>query len=434
MFLRVTAAPIRQDGKVIGAVLMNADITEQKHLERKLFERQRLESIGLLAGGIAHDFNNLLGAIMGNASLVQSCLRESDANHAQLQAVLDASQRAADLTRQLLAYAGKGKFVIKVIDLSALARNISGLLRTSISRTIDLELDLDEGLPVIETDPGQIQQVIMNLVINAAEAIGQDQAGTVRIATRVQDFNERHVGDGFAAEIIPGRYVLFEVKDTGCGMDDQTLLRIFDPFFTTKSTGRGLGLSAVSGIVRSHNGILNVDSSPGQGTTFRIWLPAAENRPGVAAVNEPEKICRGAGTILVVDDEDIIRRMTKAVLEHHGYTVLLADNGLAAVDTLARNSDRILLVLLDLTMPVMSGQETLTRLKAICSQVPVIVSSGYGAEDVVQQLKTQGAAAFIQKPYTGPQLTQLIHKILETAMSSESIEEARVGFETTPSA
>jgi signal transduction histidine kinase/CheY-like chemotaxis protein len=412
--LRVTAAPIQQENRVVGAVLMTADMTEQRRLEKKLFDKQRLESIGLLAGGVAHDFNNLLCAIMGNASLLQSRAREGDMNQTQLQAVLEAATRAGDLTRQLLAYAGKGKFVIEPVDVSALVGNITSLLRTSISRVINLELDLEKGHAYIEADPGQIQQVVMNLVINAAEAIGAGQCGTVRVATRVEELDERQTP---ATDLSPGQYVLLEVSDTGCGMDDQTRLKIFDPFFTTKSAGRGLGLSVVSGIVRSHKGALLVNSSPGQGTSFRIWLPVAQNVSPSASVDEPQVHYRGTGTILVVDDEEMLRSMTKAMLEDAGYTVLLAENGPVALDTFARDFESISLVLLDLTMPVMTGQETLIRLKAICSGVPVIVSSGYSGEDILEEVKTQGAAAFIHKPYTVSQLTGMIRDTLKMPTS-----------------
>jgi len=419
VFLRATAAPVRQDGRVVGAVLMNADVTNHKHLEQKLFERQRLESIGLLAGGVAHDFNNLLCAITGNASLLQSRLGQSDTNYPELQSVVDAAHRAADLTRQLLAYAGKGKFIVQPVDLSAMARDLAKLLRTSISRLINLEMDLEEGLPCIETDPGQIQQVLMNLIINAGEAIGQHEVGTIRVTTRSEDLSEQqmiNVPQGIA----PGSYVLLKISDTGCGIDDRTQLKMFDPFFTTKSLGRGLGLSAVAGIVRSHKGILSVNSSPGKGTTFSIWLPATQHSNVAAFVVEPQRSSLGDGTILVIDDEEIIRKVTKAMLEQVGYTVLLAEDGKAAINTFARQPDQISLVLLDLTMPVISGQETLKGLKAIDSRVPVIVSSGYSSDDVADELKVQGAAAFIKKPYTAAQLTGLISATLRIPVSQSA--------------
>ena len=418
VFLRVTAAPVRQDGLVVGAVLMNADITNHKSLEQKLFERQRLESIGLLAGGVAHDFNNLLCAITGNASLLQTRLGQSQTNYPELQSVVDASQRAADLTRQLLAYAGKGKFIVQLVDLSVMARDLINLLRASISRLINLEMDLEEGLPCIETDPAQIHQVLMNLIINAGEAIGQNQVGTIRVITRCERLSEPQNED--VQDVLPDSYVLLKISDTGCGMDDRTQSKIFDPFFTTKSMGRGLGLSAVSGIVRSHRGTLRVNSSPGRGTTFSVWFPAVQNAIATAVDAEAQRSSLGDGTILVVDDEEIIRKVTKAILEQAGYTILLAQDGEAAINTFLRQADLISLVLLDLTMPVMSGQETLKRLKTISGRVPVIVSSGYSGDNLAEELEMQGAAAFIQKPYTASELTRLIGKTLKIPASQSA--------------
>jgi len=301
--------------------------------------------------------------------------------------------------------------MVQPVDLNTTARDLVTLLRTSISRLINLEMNLQEKLPCIQTDPAQIQQVVMNLIINAGEAIGDNEVGTIRITTRRENLSETHIGD-LLTEIPPGAYVLLEVTDTGCGMDDRTKSNIFDPFFTTKSMGRGLGLSAVSGIVRSHKGALKVDSSPGRGTTFSIWLPVTRDETPEVFVAEPQRSWLGDGTILVVDDEEMIRSVTKSVLERVGYTILLAQDGEAAVNIFLRHSDRISLVLLDLTMPVMSGQEALRRLKTISSTVPVIVSSGYSADNVSEELKMLGAAACIQKPYTASQLTRLISETL----------------------
>ena len=254
------------------------DVTERKRIEEKLRYTQKLESLGVLAGGVAHDFNNLLTSILGNASLVLGELSPSSPHRSKLENLITAGQRAADLTRQLVAYAGKGPFIVAPVDLSDLVRQISNLVRASMPKNVQLRLDLQDNLPGVQADSSQIQQLIMNLIINGAEALGEEQGGTVVVTTGVQQVDD-HFQDAFAPkEILPGKYICLEVHDTGYGMDEETKAKIFDPFFTTKFTGRGLGLAAVSGIVRVHRGALKVYSTPGKGTTFKVLLPAAEEK------------------------------------------------------------------------------------------------------------------------------------------------------------
>src|SRR5207248_499937 len=257
----------------------------------------------------------------------------SGGNSVPLRHVVRASEKAAHLTQEMLAYAGKGSIVIEKIDLSTLVEEISNLIQTSIPKSVQLRLELSRALPAIEADPGQIQQLIMNLVINGAEAIGEAQNGTVFVTTAAQEIDEAYLRQNFAGEPIRlGTYVSLEVQDTGCGMTEETKKRIFDPFFTTKFTGRGLGLAAVLGIVRGHQGTIRIYSIPGKGSTFKILLPAAAGAPQLAKGTEIQRELRGSGTILVIDDEEVVRATAKTALERYGYTVLLAEDGQTGVD------------------------------------------------------------------------------------------------------
>jgi two-component system cell cycle sensor histidine kinase/response regulator CckA len=385
----------------------------EKRKDDQLRQSQRLESIGILAGGVAHDFNNLLTGILGNASLILNDIPTGHPARDRAQAVCDAAQRAADLTRQLLAYSGKGQFIVEPIDLSSLVRDMSQLIGLSIPKGVFLQLDLNEALPAIEADSSQIQQVIMNLVINGAEAIGTHKQGTVLVHTAVQNIDSEYIERTFTpGEIEPGRYVFLEVQDTGCGMDQSTVARIFDPFFTTKFTGRGLGLAAVLGIVRGHRGALRVYSTPGQGTTFKVLFPATEKvsaKPPSAIESAGQ---RGSGTILVVDDEDVVRKLAKNALERAGYTVLLAESGEAAIDLFNAADEQVSLVLLDMTMPGLNGYETFLQLKRVRPTVKVLLSSGYNELETTRRFSGQGLAGFIQKPYTAGTLSKTVNSVL----------------------
>ncbi len=403
-----------EGGKVLFRAFYFQDVSESKRLETKMREAQKLESLGVLAGGLAHDFNNLLTGIMGNAGMVLEWLPSDSPARPALLNVVRASERAADLTRQMLAYSGKGRFVLQRVDVSDLVREIAELIRTSIPRKVRLEMHLNDRLPPVEADPGQIQQLIMNLVINGAEAIGENP-GTVVVRTGVQQVTAKSLLGYMPSEVVGGAYVFLEVRDTGIGMNEQTRARIFDPFFSTKFTGRGLGLAAVSGIVRSHCGCLKVDSAPGAGSTFRVLLPAVEG-PSAAQLREilPRKELVGAETILVADDEEIVRRTAKTALEHYGYSVVLAQNGLEALQIFNGMHSRISLVLLDLTMPVMNGEETLQRLRALEPDVKVIVSSGYNEAETIRRCGGASVTGFIQKPYTPARLAEKIKSVLES--------------------
>jgi PAS domain S-box-containing protein len=416
----LTISPIRDEtGQIVGASHISRDITEQKRTAEAMRQTQKLESLGVLAGGIAHDFNNLLVGIIGNASLALDHLPPDSPARRNLQDVIAAGERAAGLTGQMLAYSGKGRFVIDRIDLSTYIRETAPLIEAAIPRTIELRLDLAEDLPAIEADATQIQQLVMNLVINGAEAIPDSKPGTVTVLTRSQQVDEEYIRTQalpFTGDLKPGPYVLLEVRDTGAGMDEATKSKIFDPFFTTKFTGRGLGLAAVLGIVRGHGGLIQVSSTPGHGTAFRVLFPAltatADRRP---AQLQQARNLSGAGTILVIDDESIVRRLGKQALERYGYRVLLAEDGQRGLEVFRREADRIRCVVLDLTMPVMSGEETLPRLKALRPGVPVILSSGFSEAEAIRRFQGKDLAGFMQKPYKASDLAEKVKNVLAAA-------------------
>jgi PAS domain S-box-containing protein len=398
------------------------DITGQKRSEEKLRHTQRLESLGILAGGVAHDFNNLLVGIMGNASFACQLLPRDHATRRLLQEIVLAGEKAAHLTRQMLAYAGKGHVVIDRLELSALVRDIERLVRSSTPRHVDLQLDLEPDLPAVEGDEGQLQQVLMNLVINAAEAIPAGRAGRVWIRTRSR-FVKENVTAPFGSDISAGRYVSVAVEDNGIGMDESTRARIFEPFFTTKFVGRGLGLAAVLGIIRGHKGALTVESTPGKGSKFEVVLPVAQgleshdDRPAAAGPLD----LHGHELLLIVDDESSVRILARSVLETYGYTILLAEDGHAAVELLTNSSVEPSLVLLDLSMPGMSARETIDQLRLRRPDLQFLLSSGYGVTEVTAQLSGEHVLGFIQKPYTAIQLAEKVKFALARANAHSDI-------------
>jgi PAS domain S-box-containing protein len=402
---------LASNGEKLGFLEINSDITEQTRIEEQLRHTQKLESLGVLAGGVAHDFNNILTGILGNSSLALDRMPEGHPTRVLIEDVMRAAERAGDLTRQLLAYAGKGRFVMRNIDLASLVKEISGLVRTSIPKGVQLRLQLDESSSGVFADPGQMQQIVMNLVINAAEAIGPE-GGTVLVHTGLQRVDQQYIDtmNGAGDLLKPGEYAMLEVHDSGCGMDEETVKKIFDPFFTTKFAGRGLGLSAVLGIVRAHKGALKVYSQPGRGTTFKLLFPVCTE----SAAHEPAAQARdlaGGGIVLVVDDEASVRSVAKHTLEHYGYRILLAGDGRQAVEIYRRNPG-IALVLLDLTMPVMNGEEALRQLQTFDPEVRVLLTSGYNEIEAVQRFAGKGLAGFIQKPYTAAGLAEKVKQAM----------------------
>ena len=411
--------PIKSGRKVEAVILISNDITERRKKEEErmqladqLMHAQKLESLGVMAGGIAHDFNNLLTGILGSAGLALLDTPGDSPARESIEEIEKASIRAAELCKQMLAYSGKGKFDVKSIDLSSAVRDMGHLLDTSISKKVTLKYNLSHDLPAVEADTAQVQQIVMNLITNASDAIG-DRSGIVHVRTGCMDCDEAFLSNSVINENLqPGRYAFLQVRDTGCGIDKETEGKLFDPFFTTKFTGRGLGLAAVAGIVRGHGGALRVESEPGRGSTFTVIFPISRKPVREKKEKEPSGLVCGRGTVLLVDDENEVRVTAGRMLERMGFTVLTASDGREAIDIFRANSHKILLVLLDMTMPHMSGDETFSELRRIRSEIRVILSSGYSEQDAISRFQSNGLAGFIQKPYRFKDLREKIKSVL----------------------
>jgi PAS domain S-box-containing protein len=409
----VAACPLLDEaGCYEGALGVLTDVTERKRAEQALAYAQKLESLGVLAGGIAHDFNNLLVGVMGNAGLALREVPKSSPARRYLEDIETASQRAADLTRQMLAYSGKGQLAVQLVDLSVVVEEITRLLEAAIPRHVMLKFDLGRGLPAVEGDPVQIRQVAMNLILNAAEALGEER-GVVVVTTGVVEADREYLRTAYIDEELPeGRYVCLEVGDTGCGMDPGTQARIFDPFFTTKFAGRGLGLAAVLGIVRSHRGSIKVYSELGKGSTFKVLFPARQAAQVVPqAAQSAESSWRGEGLVLVVDDEPTVRAVAKRVLEQQGFSVLTASDGDEGLRLFKQHATAVL-VLLDMTMPRLSGEETYREMRKLRADARVVLSSGYNEQDATTKFAGKGLAGFLQKPYSPGELLAKVREVL----------------------
>jgi two-component system cell cycle sensor histidine kinase/response regulator CckA len=398
------------------------DVTDRKRAEEKrldleaqLQRSQKLESLGVLAGGIAHDFNNILTGLLGNTELALRQLPADSPIRSLLRDVRQAGGQAADLTNQMLAYSGKGRFVVEEIDVSGWLQGMSKLLENAASTQVTLSYELVPDLPAVRADVTQLAQIVLNLVSNASDAIG-DEAGVVRVSTCLTDCDRAFLDTASPdEEFAEGRYLTIQISDTGRGMDAETRAKIFDPFFTTKFTGRGLGLAAVQGIVRGHKGVIVVESEPAQGTTFKVLLPTlAHAAKAVAARSEHEGSddWQGSGTILFVDDRRMVRAATTRMLEHFGFSVLTASDGIEAVALFRERRDEIDCVLLDLNMPNMGGEESYDEIRKISSDVPVILSSGYGEQESAKRFGERGLAGFIQKPYKLSRLGETLRNAL----------------------
>lgn len=376
---------------------------ERQHQDEALLQTQKLESLGVLAGGIAHDFNNLLVAILGQSALARRRADPESRVQYHLDKVITAAERAKQLTQQLLAYTGGGYVQTGTVNFNDLISENLHLLQVAIPKQVTLETHLASSLPIIKADPSQMQQVVMNLIINAAEAMS-DKAGKVVVRTGVHQLTReepaftRYTNEPLAL----GHYVWLEVSDTGVGMSPETILKIFDPFFSTKLTGRGLGLAAVLGIMRRHQGGLRVISEVGRGTAFTLLFPAppGTGEPANAPVNPPaEVIFSLSGTVLVIDDEEMVRQSVSDMLIEQGMVVLTAVNGQDGITTYQQHQDIIHLIILDLSMPGLSGEETFHALKAINPAAKILLSSGYDEIQSVDRIRTVEAVGFIQKPY-----------------------------------
>jgi PAS domain S-box-containing protein len=383
-------------------VARSREIREEYALN--LAETQKLEALGVLAGGIAHDFNNLLTVILGNTSIALAALPAAATARAPLEQVELAAMRSTDLARQMLAYSGKGTFVIEVVSLPDTVTGLEALLRAAISKKAHLSVDFARETPTIEADATQLRQVILNLITNASDAIG-DTNGSISVRSGQVDADRAYLsGYELAGELPEGSYAFLQVVDTGSGMDAATKDRIFDPFFTTKFTGRGLGLAAVQGIVRGHQGAMKVESRPGVGTTFTLIFPASGREVPVVPSTPTPPSGLASGTVLVVDDDDAVRGMAARMVASLGFEVVSAANGNEAVRVLSERPGAFAFVLLDLMMPGMGGDEVMLEMQRIGATTPVVLSSGYDAEQISRRFVGGIVAAVLQKPYEMDQL------------------------------
>jgi len=417
------ATPVHDDtGDVVSIVVSFLDISaqlvaeqEREQMRKQVEHTQRLESLGVLAGGIAHDFNNLLSTIMGNASLALNHVGDAAYVMKYMQRINKACVRASDLCQQMLAYSGQGQVKKDSLNVSELVQDMGQLLEVSLTKGVHLDFCLADPIRLVHADVAQIQQIVMNLLTNANEAMSGQQ-GSIRLTTGVIDVNEDFLQGCYGNyHMTPGTYAFFEVHDHGCGMDHATTERIFEPFFTTKFTGRGLGMSAVLGIVRAHGGVLKMDSVLGKGTCIRVLFPALDGEScllppyqqnsehSVVDVSQDTQ-----GLVLVVDDEESLREVAGLMLEDMGYQVLFAEDGLQALDVFAQHSNDIDLVVLDLTMPKMGGEACMQALQGLRADIPILISSGYSVEQLTK------FKHFLPKPYSEVLFQEKVNEALHT--------------------
>jgi PAS domain S-box-containing protein len=413
---------VRDDtGRLTGYVVIFRDHTahheaekKQRRLEAKMQEAQRLESLGVLASGIAHDFNNLLLAVTCNASLGSTMAPEDSPIQGCLRDIEEAANRAALLCRQMLSYSDQNQAFSKILELSAFTRDTAQLLHVAIGKNAKLVFDLAEGLPPMRTDPSQLQQVIMNLVINGSEAF-EGEPGVLTVRTGHFHATRAFLsGCRVGADLDEGDYLMLEVSDTGHGMTPEVLARIFDPFFTTKFTGRGLGLAAISGIIRNHGGALAVQSTPGAGTTFQILFPRIDSLPVSASPTAPDLSWHGSGRALLVDDELTTRLAGGAVLRHLGFEVETAEDGVQGVEKAIEADGDYRVVLLDLTMPKLDGQAAFRAIRKKMPEMPVLLMSGYSDEQATRLFELGEPVGFIQKPFSIGDLSVKLQPLLSS--------------------
>ncbi len=435
--LEVSTRVIYEKGIPVGIQGIARDIRdrkraeqERKRMEAQLLHTQKLESLGILAGGIAHDFNNILVGILGNAGLGLAKVPEDSPVRNYLKRIEESAQRAAELTNQLLAYAGKGIRSQQLVNLSTLVKEMVPLLSAVVSKKAHFEFDCATNLPLIQADPVQVHQVLMNLVINASEALG-DNPGRILIRTKLATLTEEQIKKSyFIEQVPPGEYVCLEVSDTGCGMTPEVMSKIFDPFFTTKFLGRGLGLATVLGIVRSHGGTINVYSEVGKGTSFKVYFPVLKKGEGELKV-EPKKSedeefqnlqqWQGSGNVLLADDENEVLEVAGDTLKDHGFRVVYARNGKEAIERFKERPNEYVAVILDLTMPEMDGYEVFEEICKVNPNIPVIICSGFSEYDISKRFVERTPAGFIQKPYNPFELIKLLKKALRGDRNLEKL-------------
>ena len=412
-------AILGSDGAPAGAINVGIDITQQKkteserrQLDAQILQAQKRDSLAVMAGGIAHDFNNLLMGVLGNAAIAASELTDEHPIAKNIAQIEKAAKRAAELTKQMLAYSGKGRFVIEALNLNALLQDMQSLLASAVSKKAEIRFELEPGLPRIEGDTAQLRQLVMNLAMNASEAL-EDRSGTIVLRTKAVACNGADLRSPYLDEdYSEGDYVSIEVTDTGCGMDEQTRTMLFDPFFTTKFTGRGLGLAAALGIIHGHRGAVKVESAKGSGTTVRVFFPHSVSAWGAGRKADPGSVPQVQHTVLVIDDEEAARLVACEILERNGYRVIAASDGCEGLQQYQKIPHGIDVVLLDLTMPHLDGEETFHRIRSIRSDARVILTSGYDEGEVAKRFHGMGLAGFLQKPYTPSELRTKIVSVL----------------------
>jgi PAS domain S-box-containing protein len=386
---------------------------EREELETRVRHSQKLESLGVLAGGIAHDFNNLLSAILGNAELALLHIPAGSEAVGHLERIFSTARRASELSRQMLAYSGRASFEVRSMDVSESVKGIAELLNVSVSKKAEVRFEFGSNLPPINADVAQFNQVVMNLITNASEALG-DNPGRITVRTGLQNVTAEFLKECLSDETVtPGEFVFFEVQDTGCGMDDATRARIFDPFYTTKFTGRGLGLSAVLGIMRGHKGAVSVQSAPGVGTNMRMLFPAAPRATKRGNPGADLGGWRGSGLVLVVDDEQLLRYVARAQLESMGFSVVEALDGQHAVELFDERPNDFVLAVLDFTMPRMDGDKAAGHMREARPDLPIVLCSGYGAFDLSERLRNQQSIVLMSKPYSLSEMRDSVRRALK---------------------
>jgi len=425
LMVRLQSSPVIYDDEaafIVSAEAVNTtDNTADRHKVR-LEQSQRLESLGVLAGGIAHDFNNLLAAISGNAELAKTKLESDAAANSHIDNIVDACDHAAELCKQMLAYAGKGSYALEVLNINDMVKSMGKLIRASVSSQIALKIKLDQSVPGLEGDMAQIQQLILNFIVNSADAIGSG-SGEIKVSTGVRLLDRPsldHLYNG--SSLKTGQYIVIEVKDNGNGMSHETLAKIFDPFFTTKDTGSGLGLSAVLGIVRGHHGAIQVHSTIGEGTAFRVFLPSTELAFKEKMVSTVEvEAWQGDGKVLIVDDDMRVRNVASAFIESLHFDVMTANDGKEGLAVFNKHHNKLTAVLLDMTMPVLGGVDAMAGMRDIDRNVPIILVSGYSEIEAGALIAGDRPDAFLQKPFKAKSLKTILYEVMhpETALGTE---------------
>jgi two-component system, cell cycle sensor histidine kinase and response regulator CckA len=407
-----TISPVRdRSRRIVNFVAVKRDVTQELSLQEQLLQAQKMEAIGTLAGGVAHDFNNLLTVVMGFSELLLAEKDQKNPEYADLKKIFHAARNGADLVKQLLTFSRKSEPKPVPMNLNKQIVQVEKMLRRTIPKMVDIQLELSADLPRINADPSQIEQVLMNLAVNSRDAMPQN--GKLTLKTEALTLDEEYCR--LHAEANPGEYVMLEISDTGRGMDKETAAHIFEPFFTTKEVGKGtgLGLAMVYGIVKQHNGHITVYSEVGLGTTFKVYVPAIEGDVEPELEDSGIMPAFGTETVLLVDDEDLVSDLGARILTKHGYTVLKAANGREALDLFKKERSRISLVILDLIMPEMGGTECLKELLKIDPQVKVLVASGYSADASVKETIQLGAKGFVTKPFRVNELLRDVRRVLD---------------------